>query len=361
MHPAPARQTRQRVRLTVATVLLVAGSLLATLVLNNLFVQAHRVIGWAIACSIVAALVGPLVDRVAHVVPRPIALILAGLAIAAVVGALVYGVFDDLDSETAALREDGIAAATTLEERTDGLGEIARDLGLVDRATDFFSALDDRISSGGEAVLSAAGTAPTYFVCWILTIFLILHGPRIIAGGLALVTDDVRRERLRTILGTASTTAVRYVAAAVAQGLVVGMLAAGLVMALDLPAPVLIALLVGTLAMLPYIGILIGALPVAMLAAGRFSPMAGALMMLGGVALQTFEAFVVRPRIDRWTLHVGPAIPIIVAAVGFEIYGVGAALYGAAIAVFLLAVADAAATDDESIPLPTEDPSDVPA
>ena len=98
-------------------------SLLATLVLRNLFVEAHRIIGWAVACSVVAALVGPLVGRVAHVVPRPIALIVVGLAIAAVVSVLVYGVFDDLDTETARLREDGVAAAQELEERTDRIGQ----------------------------------------------------------------------------------------------------------------------------------------------------------------------------------------------------------------------------------------------
>ena len=250
-------------------------SLLATLVLQNLFVEAHRIIGWAVACSVVAALVGPLVGRVAHIVPRPIALIVVGLAIAAVVSVLVYGVFDDLDTETARLREDGVAAAQELEDRTDRIGQGARELDLVDRATAFFTTLDDRISSGSDALRSAAGTAPTYFVNWILTIFLIIYGGRIVGGAIGLLRDEERETRIHAIVAEGSKNATRYVAASILQGLVIALLAAGAVLALDLPAPVLLPLLAGTMAMLPYIGVLIGALPLVLLAAGLESIAAG--------------------------------------------------------------------------------------
>ncbi len=352
----PENRSPRRIRLTARSAFGVALSLLATLVLQNLFVEAHRIIGWAVACSVVAALVGPLVGRIAHIVPRPIALIVVGLAIAAVVSVLVYGVFDDLDTETARLREDGVAAAQELEDRTDRLGQGARELALVDRATAFFSTLDDRISSGSDALRSAAGTAPTYFVNWILTIFLIIYGGRIVGGAIGLLRDEEREARIHAIVTEGSKKATRYVAASILQGLVVALLAAGAVQAFDLPAPVLLPLLAGTMAMLPYIGVLIGALPLVLLTAGLESLAAGTIVLAVAIALQAVEAFVVRPRVDTRSVHVGPAIPVIIAAVGYEIYGVGAAFYGVVIAIFLLAFADAAASDDDPIPLPTEEP-----
>ena len=354
----PVNRSPRLIRLTARSAVAVAVALLATLVLRNLFVEAHRVIGWAVACSVVAALVGPLVGRVAHVVPRPIALIVVGLAIAAVVSVLVYGVFDDLDTETARLREDGVAAAHELEDRTDRLGQGAREIGLVDRATAFFTTLDERISSGGDALRSAAGTAPTYFVNWILTIFLIIYGGRIVNGAIGLLRDEEREARIRTLVADGSANATSYVAASILQGLVVALLATGAVVALDLPAPVLLPLLAGTMAMLPYIGVLIGALPLVLLAAGLQSLAAGTAVLAVAAGLQAVEAFVVRPRVDTRSVHVGPAIPVIVAAVGYEIYGVGAAFYGVVIAIFLLAFADAAASDDDPIPLPTEEPTE---
>ena len=355
-----APRGKTRVRLTAATVLLIAASLLATLVVRNVFVEAHRIIGWAVACTVVATLVGPLVGSMSRVVPRPVALIAVGIAIAALAALLTYHVFDDVETETAKLRDDGIAAAEELEARTDRLGEVARDLGLADRATEFFDAVDERVTSGDDALRTAAGSAPTYFVCWILTIFIVLYGRRLIDGGLGLVRDGRRRDRLEGIVLTGGANAVRYVAASIAQALVVAVVTLIVVLVLDLPAPALTVLLTSTVAMVPYLGILIGAVPLALLAAGLSSPLAGLLVFVGAIVLQTVEAFVVRARVDRRTLHVGPAVPIFVGLIAFEIYGIGAMFYGVVIAVFALAFADAAASDDEPVPLPTEDPSDAP-
>lgn len=348
-------------RLALGTVALIAASLLVTLLLRNMFVQAHRVIGWAVACAVVAAILHPLVASAPKILPKPVVLILVGLLLAAIVGLLVYGVFDDVSTETARLRDEGVAAAGRLEERTGFVGDLARDVGLSDRAEAFFTELEQRISTGEEAVVSAAGTVPTYFVCWILTIFLILYGGRMVGGAVGLIEDPVRRARVGRILQVAIRNARRYTLASLLQGLAVAALATAVVLALDLPAPVLVALLTGVLAMVPYLGIVIGALPLALLTAGLQSPLAGALLLAGAAVLQAFEMVVVRARVDRRSVHVGPAVAVIVSVMGFELYGLGGAMYGVAIAVFALAVADAASTDEEPLPLPTEDPSDVPA
>ena len=68
--------------------------------------------------------------------------------------------------------------------------------------------------------------------------------------------------------------------------------------------------------------------------------------------LQLLEALVVRKRVDRASVHVGPALPAIVALLGYEIYGIGGALYGAAGLVFLIAWLDAIGIDDSAESLP---------
>ncbi len=136
--------------------------------------------------------------------------------------------------------------------------------------------------------------------------------------------------------------------ASIAQGVIVGLLAAGGALLLEMPAPVLIGLIVGLMAMLPYIGITLGSIPLVLLIAGTRSAVAAAVAFALVLVVQALEVFVVRPWVDGATLHVGPAVPVIVVAVGYGVYGVGGALYGAAIAVFLLALADAAATSTES-------------
>ena len=59
------------------------------------------------------------------------------------------------------------------------------------------------------------------------------------------------------------------------------------------------------------------------------------------VALQLVEAAVVRPRVDPRTVRLGPTIALVVALLGFELYGVGGAVYGVALAVIGLAALDA--------------------
>jgi predicted PurR-regulated permease PerM len=57
--------------------------------------------------------------------------------------------------------------------------------------------------------------------------------------------------------------------------------------------------------------------------------------------LQLFEVLIVRPRVDERTLYVGPALPLIVALIGWEIYGLGGAVYSVLLLILVLAFADA--------------------
>jgi predicted PurR-regulated permease PerM len=352
-----APRERRLVHLTASSAALIALSLLATLVIRNVFVSAHRIIGWAIACTIVAVLLAPPVAYLSRRMPRIVALLLVGAAIAVAVGVLVYGVFNNINDESVRLASQGVTAARHLEERNDRIGEIARDLRVHERATDLEQSIRDSVSSGGDALKSGARTVPTYFVCWILTIFLLLYGSRMVQGGLALIRDARKRVRTEVVLTEAVDNARGYVYATIAQGVLIGGLAWGSALLLDLPAPVIVGLLVGLMSMLPYIGITLGSIPFVLLIAGTRSALAAGVAVVLVLLLQAIEAFVVRPRVDGATLHVGPAVPVIVAVVGYGVYGVGGALYGAAIAVFLLAVADAAATSTETdIPTPLDPP-----
>lgn len=353
---ASRRVERRGPRFTASTALLLVLALLGALVLRNVFVAAHRVIGWGVATALVATLLEPPISWVSRYVPKVMALLLAGIGIASVSGVLVYGVFDDLQSETEALRERGPAAAARLERRDDRLGGLATDLRLTERADDAFEALEQRFGVGTEVLASAAGTVPSYFVSFILTIFFILYGEQIFEGGIDQLRGERRRRRLEHVVREGVRRGRRYVWWSMLQGAVVGTATFGVATALDLPAPTVLGLVAAAAATVPYIGIVVGAIPTVLVAAGITTLSRGAAILAVAVAAQGVEALIVRRLVDRRTLHVGPAIPVIVGSVGLEVYGIGGALYGVALSVFLLAVADAAATDaDEPLPTPNED------
>jgi len=78
-----------------------------------------------------------------------------------------------------------------------------------------------------------------------------------------------------------------------------------------------------------------------LLAFGSLSWFDGALVLAGLVALQAFEALVVRPYLDRRAIRVGPTLPTVVGLLSYELYGIGGAIYGVGLAVLALAALDA--------------------
>lgn len=335
---------RHHVRLTFTTAVIVVGTMALAVIARDVFNAAHRVLGWAAATVVVAALLELPIGILARRTGRIAAVVIVFLGTAAAIVGLVYGAFDDLRSEVARFAEAAPEAAANLEARDDQVGEAARDIGLTERVEDFVAELEDRFGRGGErALIASAGSLPTYFVCAILTIFLMSYGPRIVMGGLALIRDDARRVMVADILGRALVRSRSAIFATIAQALLIGTGAWLLCLALDLPAPILVGLVSGLLGLLPSVGLILAALLIALLTAGFVSVTAAVLVLVGAVVLLVFEAREIRPAVDRATMRIGPAVPWIVAVIGYSVYGVGGALYGAAYAIFALAILDAIA------------------
>jgi predicted PurR-regulated permease PerM len=340
----PRARTWQRhgVRLTPATAALIIGTAALAVIARDVFQAAHRVIGWAAAAIVVAALLDLPIDLLARRIGRVAAVALTFVAVAVAAFALVYGVFDDLRDEIERFQDSAPTAAEELETRDDRVGELARDLQLVERTERLVEEIDDRLGGGGgEALLAQAGSLPTYFVGAILTIFLMSYGPRIIRGGLAQIDDEARRQRAAGILGTALVRSRAAILVMMAQAFVVGLIVAATCEALDLPAPLTVALLGAVLGLIPYLGIALAALPVALLAAGFASVAVAIGVLVAAIAFQAVEALWLRPRVDAVTMRIGAAVPWLAGIVGYSVYGIGGALYGAAYAVFALAIIDA--------------------
>jgi len=203
-----------------------------------------------------------------------------------------------------------------------------------------------RSNTGGQAVGQAVGAAGTYFVCGILTLFFIIYGPKMMRAGVAQFKDERRRARVERRMTAALENGRRYLVASVAQTIAVGAVVGLTSWALSLPAPFVLGLLAGAIGLIPTLGIVVGGLPALLLAAG-LNGWRDAVIILGALlVLQAVEIQVVRRRVDRISVHVGPALPAIVALLGWELYGIGGATYGAALLVFVIAWLDAAGIDD---------------
>ena len=336
--------------------LLVTALICAVIVIRNVYSQAHQVIGWAVAASVIALLLTPVVQGMDRIMPRALAIILTFVMVVALGAGVTWLYSSSVLDQVAQIQESGPSIAEEIESRDDRVGEIAREIGLVDQVTELTERLDERTGSGSDAIRSAAMSAPPYFVSMILTIFLLLFGPRMIRGGLDQLSAD-RRNRYEPAVNEAARRTQAYVWASIAQGLVSGVLIWIAASMLDLPAVGLLALFGAIAALLPYLGILVGWLPVLILGIGVASGLEVAVAALVAVALQVVEVLWWRPRVDRRSLHVGPAVPVVVAILGYGIYGIGGALYGCVLAVLALAIADQLWPGTE-LPTPLTDPDD---
>ena len=335
---------RRHVRLTPLTAVIIIGTAALSVLARDLFHAAHRVLGWAAAATVVAALLDLPIGLLAKKIGRVAAVLLTFAALAAVVLGLVYGVFDNLNTEAERFKDAAPEAAANVEARNDRVGEVARDLKLKQRVDQLAKDIEDRIGGGGgQALLSQAGSLPTYFVGAILTIFLMTFGPRIVRGGLDQIEDERRRATATDVLGRALIRSRSAIFAMMAQAILLGLLAFSICKLLDLPAPIMIGVLAALLGLIPFIGVGLASLPLALLALGFASFQDGMLVLAGGLALQFLEGRWVRPHVDRATMRIGPAVPWLVGLLGYSVYGVGGALYGSAYAVYALAVVDAIA------------------
>ncbi len=88
----------------------------------------------------------------------------------------------ELQAQVDYLAERGPEIAERIEQRDDRVGDIAREIGLVDRVTELTERLQDRIGTPSDALRDAAMAVPAYLVAFILTIFLLIFGPEMVAA-----------------------------------------------------------------------------------------------------------------------------------------------------------------------------------
>jgi predicted PurR-regulated permease PerM len=336
----PREDQRTVIRISGVSAVIGVGIVVLALIGQRIFVAAHRPLSWAAAAAVVAALIDPLVSVLGRRISRPLAVLLALLVVGGALVGLVYRATDEIDAGLDRMGEAAQDAATELEERDDNVGDLARDVDARRRVDDFVEALEDRATGGDEVLRSTAGTAPTYLIGAIFTIFLLSYGPRLASAAAAQVRDAGRRDRLQRIVPRALVRARRAVLFTMGEGVVVGLAVGAAAAALGIPAPAALGLSAGVLMILPHVGLVLGCLPFLLLVLNELSYSALFAIVLVVILCQLVDSTLVRPALADRSVHVGLLVPWAVALVGYAVYGVGGAAYGLAFAVFALALVD---------------------
>jgi predicted PurR-regulated permease PerM len=342
-----ARETRSLatdVEVSGRTVALVFGLVVLVVLLRGVIVAARRPLGWALASVIAASFLAPLVERAAQHMKRIFALLLVLLVTAATVGFVFAGMLHDLDVQSKRLYDAAPKAAHNIEQ-SKRFGRAARDFDLEKRVTDAVKTLRKRSTKLAGKAASRAGT---YFVCAILTIFMLSWGPRMAKAAGEQIRDPDRRARVERIAANAFARWQHYIVGSVLQSLAYGIVTWVVLRLLSAPAPTPLALVVAFVSIVPYMGVILGSVPALLITAGLQSFGRAGVLLAIFVGLQLVHIWVTQPEIVHRSVYVGPLVLSFAIVIGYRVYGMGGALFGSALAVLLVAVLQAANLDPET-------------
>ena len=329
----------ERLRLTPRSIVLAVALFGLTLAFLGLVASSRRVLGWVAAAATIAGLVHPVVTRLGRRLPRGLAVATVVLVSLLAVGITAYQVVDDVRDQTDRLRSAAPAAARRLENDDSRLADLAREANLAERTQRFVDEVPERLRGGtpAQALRSAATRGVAYLATGILSIFFLLHGPKLAAGVARQVTDPAKRATLERVAGAAATRGLGYARGTIAMAVLAGGVGYTAASVAGVPGPAPLAVWMGLWDAVPYFGSLLGALPIVVLG-GIGDPGRGLALALVFVVHEVAETFLLQRRLERRTVRVGPFLTAAGAFAGLELYGLG----GALLAVLVIAVGVAA-------------------
>jgi predicted PurR-regulated permease PerM len=315
-----------------------------TLALLRVVAASQRVLGWMLVAAAAAGLLHPLVTRVERKLPHGVAVALVFVGAVGCLGVIAYGAVDGIVREMRHLQEAAPREAARLE-REGPFREAAADAHLADRVEGLVEDIPERLRGGtpGEAVRAAATRAVAFLATGVLTLFLLLHGPRMARAGLQQVHDPARRARVERVATRVFHRGFGYARGAIAMSALAGLFAYAVASTADVPGPAPLGLWVAMWDLVPVVGAVVGAVPIVLLAAAD-SPDRAIVVGVAFLAYEVLETFVLQRWVERRSLRVGPFLTVGAGVIGLELYGIGGAL------VMLLLVTLAVATVEELVP-----------
>jgi predicted PurR-regulated permease PerM len=313
-----------RVRLSVRSALALVFALGLTFLLLEIAHDAERVIAWALSAMAIAALLYPAVEWLAHFrfVPRAVAVLLTALVLLGTIGFVGYKIVNDVSDAMSSLQQAAPQRAGELETNS----EFFREIKLKERVTHLVDAIPQRLAGGEapQAIESAASQGVAFVAGFILTIFFVLYGTRIIEGGLGLIDDEEARVRAAFILRNGSRRGLFFARVKLWEALVESVLAFTIARAAGVPGAAALAVWVGLWSFLPIAGVFIGALPIVVFAGAHTIERA---VIVGAcfLAILIWDWSVNR-WLERRKLFVGSFAIVLAAFGGLELYGLNGAL-----------------------------------
>ncbi|MFJ8948352.1 AI-2E family transporter [Streptomyces sp. NPDC102395] len=313
------------------------GLVLAAYVALQLVVQTRRVLVWMVIALFFSVALYPAVDALERRVTRchrSVATLLVFLITAVVVGALIALFVTPLAHEGSRLAG---RLPTLIDDARAGRGPIGdllehtHVLRYVDQHRGQVHSFATGLGTPALAfVRSAATTVAGAVTIFVLAYLMVLEGPKVIDGALAL-TDEDRAARIRRVGAACARTVNGYLTGNLLISGICGVLTYVTLLIAGVPFAGLLALFVALADLIPLVGATLGAV-VASLAAFIHSLPAGIAAVIFFIVYQQVENHLLQPVILSRTVKLNPLTVLVAILMAAEIAGILGALLAIPIA-----------------------------
>lgn len=300
--------------------------------------RATRVLGWAVAAAVGATLAAAIIGRLETILGHRVAVVVTTLGCASGITLVTWRLVGELRRGTSTLQVIVPRAILRLE-RSDGVGQTVRELGLRTKLERILTRLPGQLAGGTPAeVARTAGTRGAAFTAGlVLTCFLCAGGRRSFSGLLTWIPERrgrmLNRHAVGQLIERAHRRASDVLLASVVKAVVVGVVVGGALSILSVPGATVFGAVFAFASMVP------GAGPIAaFVGVGVLFGIAHGTELWLSLLVVAVVSIGDRLTHRRWVrsgmLDVGPVIGTVALVGGFEVGGVGTALCSVALAAF---------------------------
>jgi len=320
---------------TVARTVLIIVAVLVSLYLIYLL---RKPLGWLfIATFLAVALAGP-VNFFERRMKRGFAITVVYLGLMAVPVALGALMVPPLVTEASNLAEEAPQYAndvTDFVNDNERLRDLDADYDLTGNLREQAEKLPSKLGGAAGALrdvgLGLVNSIFALVTILILTAFMLGGGRRWIDHGLRYLPED-RAERMERVFRRSAVAVGNYVAGALAQATLAGILSFVVLSILGVPFAAPLSLIIFFLDLIPLVGATIGAVAVGVVTLFTTFPTATIVWVVWSIVYQQVENNVIQPQIQKRAVSINPFLVIVAVLFGSSLLGVLGALVAVPVA-----------------------------
>lgn len=321
-------------RVVARTVLIVV----AVLVALYLIYLVRKPLGWLfIATFLAVALAGP-VNFLERRMKRGFAITLVYLGLLAVpvaLGALIVPPLVEEASNLAEQAPDYARDLSTFVNENERLRGIDEDYDVTGKLNEEAGKLPGKLGGAAGTLrdvgLGLVNSIFALVTILILTAFMLGGGRRWLATGLRYLPED-RAERIERVLRRSASAVGNYVAGALAQATLAGVLSYIVLSILGVPFAAPLAVIIFFLDLIPLVGATIGAVLVGLVTLFTNFPVATIIWVIWSIVYQQVENNVIQPQIQKRAVDINPFLVVVAVLFGSTLLGVLGALVAVPVA-----------------------------